>query len=36
MEVGGWLEMLLVGGSAGMDTAGMVEGGSEGKGDRLG
>lgn len=39
MEVGGWLEMLVVGGTAGMDE-GMVEGGreeeSEGKGDRPG
>lgn len=39
MEVGGWLEMLLVGGIAGMDV-GMVEGGREeereGNGDRPG
>lgn len=39
MEVGVWLEMLVVRGIAGMDE-GMVEGGREeereGKGDRLG
>lgn len=39
MEVGGWFEMLLVGGIEGMD-AGMVEGGREevreGKGGRPG
>lgn len=35
MEVGGWLEMLVEGGIAGMDE-GIVEGEREGKWDRPG